>query len=172
MPVSEPARPAVTLRGATAEDVETIARVWHDGWGDGHLGHVPGALVPHRRLEDFHLRVPSRVPYTTVAVVGGRVVGFVTVQDDEVEQVYVSAGARGLGIADALLAHAEREIAGRYRLAWLAVVAGNARARRFYERSGWQQAEAFDYDAEIAGGTLVVPSLRYEKTLGIAGGRG
>ena len=42
-----------TLRGATLEDVESVADVWHKGWRDGHLGHVPEALLPHRRLEHF-----------------------------------------------------------------------------------------------------------------------
>ena len=56
-------------------------------------------------------------------------------------------------------------IAGRFDTAWLAVVAGNARARRFYEKSGWHDAGGFDYPAEIKGGTIPVPSRRYEKGL-------
>ncbi|HET8645160.1 MAG TPA: GNAT family N-acetyltransferase, partial [Vicinamibacteria bacterium] len=96
---------------------------------------------------------------------GGAVVGFVTVIDDEVEQIYVARGARGTDVANALLRHAEEEIAGRYEVAWLAVVTGNARARRFYERNGWQDAGRLDYQAEVAGGTIPVPSRRYEKRL-------
>jgi GNAT superfamily N-acetyltransferase len=89
----------------------------------------------------------------------------VTVHDDEVEQIYVAADARGGGAAQALLRHAEQAIGGRFDVAWLAVVAGNARARRFYERNGWHDAGAFDYAAEIPNGTLIVPSHRYEKRL-------
>ena len=121
--------------------------------------------MPHRRLEDFRERVPSRVAQTTVATVASRVVGFVTVHDDEVEQLYVAADARGGGAAAALMQHAERLIAARFDVAWLAVVAGNARARRFYERSGWSDARGFDYAAQIPGGTMLVPSRRYEKRL-------
>jgi ribosomal protein S18 acetylase RimI-like enzyme len=60
------------------------------------------------------------------------------VVDNEVEQIYVSALHRGEGVADMLMADAERRIkdAG-YTSAWLAVVAGNARARKFYEHRGW-----------------------------------
>ena len=155
----------ITLRPATPDDVETIATVWHRGWRDGHLGHVPDSLHPHRQLAHFLERVPPRLHQTTVATVGSSVVGFVTVHDDEVEQIYVAESARGGGAATALLRHAEQAIAARFDRAWLAVVAGNSRARRFYERSGWRDAGAFDYAAEISGGSIPVPCLRYEKRL-------
>lgn len=153
------------LRAATAGDIEAIAAIWHSGWRDGHLGHVSEALLEHRRLADFHRRVPPRVDQTTVATLASRLVGFVTVHDDEVEQLFVAQEARGGGTANALLQHAEQLIAARFEVAWLAVAAGNARARRFYERNLWRDAGGFDYPAEIAGGTLPVPSRRYEKRL-------
>ena len=154
------------MRAATPDDMDAIATVWHAGWRDGHLGHVPPALVAHRDLDEFRRRVPARMATTTVAVDDrGDVVGFVTLHDDEVEQVYVAAAARGTGIAGALLRDAERQVARRFDRAWLAVVAGNARARRFYAREGWSDAGPTDYPAEIPGGTLVVQTQRYEKTL-------
>ena len=151
------------LRPATPDDVEAIARLWHDGWRDGHLGHVPGALHQYRRLAHFLERVPPRLPQTTVAATEAGVVGFVTVHDDEVEQVYVAEHARGGGVAGPLLRHGEERVAERFDVAWLAVAVGNARARRFYERSGWRDAAGFDYPAEIPNGTLPVPCRRYEK---------
>jgi GNAT superfamily N-acetyltransferase len=98
-----------------------------------------------------------------VAHVAGCVVGFVTVHGDEVEQVFVDASARGTGVAAELLEHAEAVIARDHDIAWLAVVAGNARARRFYERSGWHDAGPVVYQAQVSGGTVDVPSHRYEK---------
>jgi ribosomal protein S18 acetylase RimI-like enzyme len=154
-----------TLRPATPDDVDAIATLWHSGWIDGHLGHVPDALQEYRRLADFRERVPPRVPQTTVATAPSGIVGFVTVHDDEVEQIYVAASARGGGVAAPLLTHAEERIGARYDVAWLAVAVGNARARRFYERSGWRDAGALDYHAEIAGGRMLVPCRRYEKPL-------
>jgi RimJ/RimL family protein N-acetyltransferase len=56
-------------------------------------------------------------------------------------------------------------IASGFERAWLAVVAGNTRARRFYAKQGWREGAAFDYGAQIAGGTIQVPCLRYEKRL-------
>ena len=45
----------------------------------------------------------------------------------------------------------------------LAVVPGNARARRFYERCGWADGGLFDYAAAVSGGTMDVPCHRYVK---------
>jgi len=163
------------LRPAHADDTEAIAALWHRGWTDGHAGHVPDALYRHRRLVDFRRRVPPRLADTTVAAVGSRVVGFVTVHDDEVEQVYVDGPARGTGVADLLLDAGERAVAERFDTAWLAVAVGNARARRFYARRGWRDAAAIDYAAEAGtDGTdctdgadatmaVTVPCRRYEK---------
>ena len=163
---SRPAPPTpVLLRPATLDDVDAIATLWHDAWRDGHVGHVPEGLHACRTLPSFRRRVPPRVPQTTVATAEGRIVGFVTVHDDEVEQVYVAREARGGGVAPALLRHAEQVIAERHDVAWLAVAEGNARARRFYERSGWRDAGGFEYAAEIDNGTLPVPCRRYEKRL-------
>ena len=150
-------------RPATGEDLEAIAEIWYRGWLDGHLGHVPDEVRQYRQPADFRERVPPRLAQTTVAVAEGAVAGFVMVHDDEVEQIYVAQTARGGPVATALLRHAEELIARRFGSAWLAVVAGNARARRFYERNGWSDAGGFDYPAEIRGGTFPIPCRRYEK---------
>lgn len=157
---------AAMLRQAAEADIEAIAALWHSGWSDGHLGYVPTALLPHRRLDDFRRRVPTRLDTTTVATIDAEIVGFVTTHHDEIEQLYVDAAARGTGIAAALLGHGETIIRTQFDRAWLAVVAGNARARRFYERNGWYDTGSFDYPAFSAGDTTIsVPAHRYEKRL-------
>jgi GNAT superfamily N-acetyltransferase len=99
-----------------------------------------------------------------VAVLNEAIAGFVLVVDDEVEQVYVAANHRGTGIAGALMREAERRVrANGHARGWLAVVAGNARARAFYERSGWHNEGPFVYEAVAGEGTVGVPSLRYVK---------
>ena len=100
----------------------------------------------------------------TVAVADGDIAGFVLVVDDEVEQVYVSAAHRGTGVAAALLAEAERQVrANGHAKAWLAVVAGNARARAFYERAGWLDEGPFDYEPRPRAGRSPCPCHRYMK---------
>ena len=143
-----------------------MAEIWYSGWQDGHLGLVPPELVEVRTRGSFRTRASERIADTSVATVDGAVTGFVMVVDDEVEQVYVSADHRGTGVADALMAEAERRVRENgHRKAWLAVVAGNARARAFYERAGWADEGPFDYAAAVEGGTITVPCRRYAKLL-------
>jgi GNAT superfamily N-acetyltransferase len=157
--------PVLRLRPAAQSDAEAVARLWFAGWPDGHAGHVPRALVRHRRLENFRDLVSTRLGNTTVAEDESQVVGFVTVIDDQIEQIYVAKEARGGGPATALLAYAESVIAEEFERGWLAVVSGNARARRFYERNGWHDAGPLNYMAETEIGRLVVPTRRYTKRL-------
>jgi uncharacterized glyoxalase superfamily protein PhnB/GNAT superfamily N-acetyltransferase len=161
--------PPARLRPATASDSEAVAAVWAAGWVDGHRGRVPEALAAARTPESFRSRAAARVEDTVVAVAdpGGEIAGFVMVSGDEVEQVYVAAAHRGSGVADLLLAEGERLVAaGGHRRAWLAVVAGNTRARRFYERRGWVDEGPFDYVTAVPGGTVAVPAHRYVKAVG------
>jgi GNAT superfamily N-acetyltransferase len=151
------------IRKATAEDVAAVARIWHTGWADGHVGHVPPELVRHRSQEQqFVPRVRERLDATWVAEAHGQTVGFVVVKDDEVEQIFVDRTARGTGVAAMLLRKGEAEIRGAgHRRAWLAVVAGNQRARSFYSRLGWRDAGPMSYLAETEDGPLEVPTHRY-----------
>jgi ribosomal protein S18 acetylase RimI-like enzyme len=152
-----------SIRTATSDDLSAVVRIWHVGWADGHLGHVPPELVPHRNEEQFVARARNRLDDMWVAESDGRIVGFVVVKGDEVEQIYVDRTARGSGVAAMLLRKGEAEIrrAG-YRRAWLAVVAGNQRARSFYSRFGWRDSGPISYLAETEAGPLAIPSHRYE----------
>ena len=154
------------LRPATAEDAVAVAEVWHRGWHDGHAGHVPDGLTAARTLPAFRERSAAAVGVTTVAELDGRVAGFVMVVGDEVEQVFVDREHRGTGLAALLLEEAERQVARQgYDEAWLAVVSGNARARRFYERCGWVDAGDLPYEVSAAGETFVSPCRRYVRPL-------
>lgn len=156
----------VTLRPATVDDVDAVATVWRGAWADGHAGNVPDALYEYRAdVGGFRDRVPERIASTTVADDDeAGVVGFVAVHDDELEQLFVLPAARGTSVARDLLRAGEAAIAATdHDTAWLAVVAGNARARRFYEREGWSDHGPFDYAAQIPSGSVIVPSHHYQK---------
>ncbi|MGH3392194.1 MAG: GNAT family N-acetyltransferase [Actinomadura sp.] len=155
---------AVTVRPASPDDSAAVAGIWQHAWRDGHLGHVPDELLAARTPESFSSRAAHHVKDTAVAVVDTVVAGFVMVIDDEVEQVYVAAHHRGSGMAAALLAAAERLVRENgHERAWLAVVAGNERARRFYERHGWIDEGLFDHQAPGPTGPIPVPAHRYVK---------
>ena len=156
------------LRPATGADMGPVADLWHEGWHDGHAGHVPEGLTALRTLEAFHERTPKRVADTTVALdASGELLGFVMVVGDEVEQVFVGRAARGTGLAAELLGAAESRVAAAgHDEAWLAVVTGNARARRFYERCGWRDAGDLPYEVSAGDRTWVSPCRRYVKVVG------
>jgi len=149
------------LRPATPDDLDPLAGLWHEGWLDGHAGHVPEEAHAHRGLDDLRRKLPARLAHTTVAVAEQELLGFTTVIHDQVEQLYVAPAARGTHIASTLLDHAESVVARTHDRAWLAVVAGNARARRFYERQGW----AFVRELDNAADDTFIPALRYEKAV-------
>ncbi|MFW6690872.1 GNAT family N-acetyltransferase [Streptomyces sp. MAR4 CNX-425] len=153
-----------TLRPARPGDAAEVARIWQSAWRDAHLGHVSDELVAMRTPESFAARAAARVPDTAVAEAGGALAGFVTAVGDEVEQLFVAAEHRGTGVAALLLAEGERRVAARgYGRAWLAVVTGNARARRFYARQGWADEGPLDYRAEGRDGPVTVDCHRYAK---------
>jgi GNAT superfamily N-acetyltransferase len=157
-----------SLRPAVDADMAAVADLWHVGWHDGHAGHVPDGLTAARTLEAFHERTPPRVGDTTVAVSeSGKLLGFVMVACDEIEQVFVDRDARGSGLAGVLLDEAERQVAAAgHDVAWLAVVTGNARARAFYEKRGWADAADLPYEVTAGGQVFVSPCRRYEKVVG------
>jgi GNAT superfamily N-acetyltransferase len=154
----------IGIRPATGADAPIVAAIWHRGWLDGHEGHVPDELVRARTESSFRPRASERVADTTVATVDGAVAGFVMVVGDQVEQVYVARAHRGTPVAAALLERAEEMVAANgHESAWLAVVAGNARARRFYERSGWVDQGSIEYPAASDRGPILIPARRYVK---------
>jgi GNAT superfamily N-acetyltransferase len=157
----------VTLRRARLDDAGRIAEIWHVGWRDAHVGHVPDDLAELRTAASFHERAAARVRDTTVGVVDGEIAGFVMVVGDEVEQVYVARAFRGTSVAGVLVREAERLVAAEgHDTAWLAVVPGNARARGFYEKAGWHDEGPFDYPAATERGPVAVRCHRYVKAVG------
>ena len=156
----------MNIRAARDAVLDRLARIWFDGWRDGHLAIVPAALARLRTLESFRERIAAAMPDTRVAESDGRIVGFVTFKSDEVYQFFVAAEARGTGVAADLLDDAEQYLRSRgVATAWLACAIGNDRAARFYEKRGWRRAATILYQAETSEGPFPIENWRYEKTL-------
>ena len=154
------------IRPAVDTDSTQIAAIWEAGWHEAHHQRVPDALIRARTPATFASRALANITSTTVATVDGIITGFVVVDQDEIEQIYVDSQDRGSGTAAALLGAAERSIAAAgFPSAWLAVVAGNERARRFYDRNGWTDEGDFIYQAADEGGPINVPCRRYTRQL-------
>lgn len=88
------------------------------------------------------------------------------VKDDELYQLYVSATARGSGLAATLLADGEARIATNgFGTGWLACAIGNDRAARFYEKNGWRRVGNMIDRLDTPDGPFMLNVWRYEKEL-------
>ncbi len=157
---------APAIRGAEQSEVDRLARLWYDGWQDGHAKVVPAQLKRLRTLESFAERLRTGLASVRVAGPVGAPVGFVMVKEDELYQLYVSAAARGSGTAAALLDDGEASLAkAGVRIGWLACAIGNDRAARFYEKRGWQRAGTMINRLDTPEGEFHLEVWRYEKPL-------
>jgi GNAT superfamily N-acetyltransferase len=157
---------ALHVRAAHFEEIPALARLWHDGWTEAHAGLLPEALARTRTLESFKERLATALPDTRVAARERTPLGLCILKGDELNQLYVSAEARGIGVARALIADAESRLAAKgVETAWLACAIGNERAARFYERNGWRLAGTPFVRLETTEGPFDLKIWRYEKRL-------
>lgn len=132
---------ATVFRPFHSEDRAAVVRLWHDAWHDGHGSILPGHVVAERCLESFDRRLGPLEAGCLVAEANGRILGFAAIEGNEIDQLYVAAEARGMGLAQALLAATEADLARRgVRDAVIQCSAGNDRAYRFYTRAGWRDS--------------------------------
>jgi GNAT superfamily N-acetyltransferase len=145
------------LRPAVPDDAMPVARVHVRAWQVAYRGLIPDEHLQGLRPEDRAQRYdfaggdPAR-PRTLVALEAHTVLGFATISPardaeaagrGELCALYVEPDCWGRGIGQALAAAARADL---YRLgfrkAMLWVVAGNARAQRFYRADGWSRDES------------------------------
>jgi ribosomal protein S18 acetylase RimI-like enzyme len=170
----------VLVRDATIDDAEAVALVHVRGWQWGYRGLLPGAyldaLSTERREEQWRswLLDPGRTRTWLAETDGAACAGFVAAgpsrdpgaDDDtgEIYAIYVEEGAAGTGVAAALLDRAVARLrAERFARATLWVLRDNARARRFYEKSGWRADGA---SQSVPREDFVMDEVRYALDLG------
>lgn len=142
----------MNIRPAVPEDALAIARVHVRAWQVAYHGLMPDEhlqrLRPEERAQryDFASRDPAR-PRTLVAIEADTVLGFASISpardadaagQGELCALYVDPACWGRGFGRALASAARAELYRQeFRRAILWVVAGNARAERFYRADGW-----------------------------------
>lgn len=155
------------VRAADEAETARLAQIWYEGWQDAHAEILPADLRRLRTLESFAERLAVDLDDVRVSGSPGKPVGFCMIKADELYQLYVSAEARGSGIAASLVADAEARIAATgAKAAWLACAIGNERAARFYEKCGWRRIGVMTSQLPTQEGVFALDVWRYEKTLG------
>ena len=147
----------VSLRDATADDVETLTRGAADGLADYAAFAPPGWTAPPEAEEVEHLHAllaDDRVRCIVAEAERTRIIGQVTVlpasiaarPTDEpglahLRNLFVDREFWGAGVARLLTAEAVDTARQRgFTTLRLFVAEGQDRARRFYEREGWAPA--------------------------------
>ncbi len=160
------ARMTPVLRDACPADVPVLAQIWYDGWQDGHAGLVPEKLARNRTLESFAGRLMDGLPQVRVVELETGVAGFHMILDDELNQFFLAAAARGRGVADRMMADVEERLrTAGWGTAWLACAIGNDRAARFYEKQGWNRVGVMTSRLKTPEGEVPLDVWRYERVI-------
>ena len=72
----------------------SLARLWHEGWQDGHAHLAPPGLVAARTVERFRERLAAALSDTFVTGPHGAPDGFFILRGDELYQFFVARAAR------------------------------------------------------------------------------
>ncbi|MGH7567139.1 MAG: GNAT family N-acetyltransferase [Gemmatimonadota bacterium] len=157
---------AVEIRVAEKEEIGRLARLWYDSWQDAHARIAPVELPRSATVKKLEDRLASMLPSVRVVDLSGEPAGLRATKGDELYLLYLSAEARGSGVAAALLADAETRLSqGGVEVAWLACAIGNDRAARFYEKCGWHRVGTEVKQLETPNGNFPLEVWRYEKRL-------
>lgn len=152
------------IRKIEQRDFDPAAALWHAGWHEAHAEIVPQELVKLRTQSNFRSRLLNSGKPTWVA--GDKPIGLFILDGDELEQFYVSATARGTGLAGSMMNEAELQLrAAGHTRAWLDCAIGNKRAARFYEKCGWTKAGKKVSQVDTSEGDFELEIWRFEKTL-------
>jgi GNAT superfamily N-acetyltransferase len=165
------------VRPAEPEDALSVAHVHVRAWQIGYRHLLPDRYLAQLRPEERAGRYDFatgdiRRPLTLVAESDGAIRGFVTTAPardsdlpghGELCALYVDPDHWNLGIGSALIAAARQRLAEQgYRHAVLWLLAGNARAERFYRADGWTPDGTARQD-HIWG--ITVDEVRYRRPL-------
>lgn len=167
------------VREMAAEDLLPVMALRVRGWRSAYAGLVPRAYLDAmdpeadaRARADWFRRSRATVTDLLAVEEGGAPVGWASVgpcRDGDTEAVsgvsevyalYAEPDRIGTGVGRLLIEAVHQRVERRTRL-W--VLAGNARARRFYERAGYRADGAERLDDY---GGPVLTEVRYERIAG------
>jgi ribosomal protein S18 acetylase RimI-like enzyme len=159
----------VSVAAASSTDCRAVAQIHVDAWRCAYVGIVPSdylaALSVDQRETMWRTAVERGTPRVLLARTGEDVVGWIAYgrcRDDgagpdvgEIWAIYVAPTAWSTGVGQALLKVACRDLQEQgYLSVTLWVIRGNARAIRFYERSGFAIEADSAKDFELGGAQI------------------
>lgn len=120
----------VTIRPYRTSDFDQVTVLWLESWNSAG---VPTPLI--ETLTSLRRRFPKELPGWTLhlATRNSRVIGFVALRGDKVEQIFVHPHVQSSGVGKQLLNLVKRQRPGGF---WLSTQVENRRARYFYESKG------------------------------------
>ena len=170
-------QPSIAIREAVVDDAVELAAAHVASWQAAYRGLLPQALLDglsaERRTATWVRALQDAGCLTHVAVEpNGRVAGFIHAgasrdadcgdKVGELIAIYLRPELWNRGVGHQLHAAGMASLAARFEQATLWVLEGNARARAFYVRQGWQP------DGAVKRDTLAdaeVTEVRYRRSL-------
>jgi ribosomal protein S18 acetylase RimI-like enzyme len=143
------------IRRMRTDELESVVTVWRRSrddaqpWLEARMGYTRGDDL------GFFRDVLMRENEVWIAAAGDTVLGLLALHDGFIAHLYVEPSAQRKGVGSALIAHASALSA---RTLALYTHQKNRRARRFYERHGFQPV-AFG----VSPGAECEPDVRYER---------
>jgi ribosomal protein S18 acetylase RimI-like enzyme len=159
----------VSVAAASSTDCRAIAQIHVDAWRVAYDGIVPSdylaALSVDQRETAWRTAVERGTPSVLVARTGEDVVGWIAYgrcrdvgsgpDVGEIWAIYVAPTAWSTGVGRALWEAARRDLEEQgYRSVTLWVIRDNARAIRFYERSGFAIEAVSAKELELGGAQI------------------
>lgn len=144
----------ITIEEFRPEQTDELVRMWRESFE-----HGVGITDPHPLEEQRAHLINVVAPGNTirVALLEGRIIGFVAASASSISQLYVRKGFHRRGIGSRLLEWAKGQSSGSL---WLHTFERNAIARAFYERNGFRiTVRGFEPRWQLE-------DLRYEWTAG------
>ncbi|MGZ4269393.1 MAG: N-acetyltransferase family protein [Solirubrobacteraceae bacterium] len=149
------------IRAAREADARAIAEIHARAWRWAYSDFIDIEDMPVAAEGSERWRERIAVGGVRVLDQDGVVVGYASVDDDQLTGLYVDPGAQGAGVGARLHDDAVARLrAGGHVRAWLWVFAANEHGRAFYEHRGWA---AVGEPTEHEGWTA--PAYRYERDL-------
>jgi GNAT superfamily N-acetyltransferase len=126
----------IAIRPYGEADFEAVTKVWFTSWESDGIG------LPQPSLQaELRERLPREIAggwFVYVAMTDTDIVGFLALQEDRLQQLFVAPSVQGRGIGKQLVDFVKAQRPGGF---YLTTTPTEGRATRFYEREGLERGE-------------------------------